>query len=34
MDEATYEKSENFEKLQRDISELTVQVADFVRSVM
>ncbi|WP_237173453.1 N-formylglutamate amidohydrolase [Paracandidimonas lactea] len=34
MDEATYEKSENFENLQRDISELTVQVADFVRSVM
>ncbi|TEA77842.1 N-formylglutamate amidohydrolase [Allopusillimonas ginsengisoli] len=34
MNEETYEKSENFENLQRDLSELSVHVAQFVRSVM
>ena len=34
MDEQTYEKSENFGNLQRDLSELAVRLADFVRSVM
>jgi hypothetical protein len=34
MNEDTYEKSENFENLQRDLSELSVHLADFVRSVM
>ncbi|UYO94067.1 N-formylglutamate amidohydrolase [Pollutimonas sp. M17] len=34
MDEQSYERSVNFENLQRDISELSVAVAEFVRSVM
>ncbi|MGB3290532.1 MAG: N-formylglutamate amidohydrolase [Burkholderiaceae bacterium] len=34
MDELTFERSVNFENLQRDISELSVAVADFIRSVM
>lgn len=34
MDEQSYERSVNFENLQRDISELSVAVAEFIRSVM
>ncbi|MBF6617605.1 MAG: N-formylglutamate amidohydrolase [Candidimonas sp.] len=34
MDEETYEKSENFGNLQRDLAELSVVVADFVRSLL
>ncbi|MFW7343295.1 N-formylglutamate amidohydrolase [Pollutimonas sp. H1-120] len=34
MDEESYERSANFQNLQRDLSELSVTVAEFVRSVM
>ncbi|NYT38063.1 N-formylglutamate amidohydrolase [Allopusillimonas soli] len=33
MDEASFEKISNFENVQRDLSELSVRIADFVRSV-